>query len=349
MKKIFQKKIWIPVVAAVSVILLAAVATVGYIHTIPHFTFTVQDGEDTFTLRSLDKDPERILEKLNIELKAEDVYTVENGTQITVRRAQQINLIVKGEEQTVYTQGETVQQLMERYNLQTQEPWQISVDLKAQTFDGMVIRLDYVEQKPYTATTEIPFETLYCDDPSLPKGQEEIVIPGVVGQQESTGEAVYVNGEIESVAVAENTVITKPIKQIVAVGTGEKEGENRQYPLAGENFLVTADGQCLYYSSVDVYNATAYTSWVDDVTGTTACGTPARVGAVAVDPKVIPYFTKMYIVSEDGVFDYGIASAEDCGGAIKGKIIDLFFNTLSECYDFCRRDIFVYFLTEEPA
>ena len=54
----------------------------------------------------------------------------------------------------------------------------------------------------------------------------------------------------------------------------------------------------------------------------------------------------MYIVSEDGEFDYGIASADDCGGAVKGKIIDLFFDSLEECYAFGRRDITVYFLSE---
>ena len=112
---------------------------------------------------------------------------------------------------------------------------------------------------------------------------------------------------------------------------------------------MTSAGECLYFSKVEVFNATAYTSWYQGTTGTTFCGTPARVGAVAVDPSVIPYYTKMYIVSEDGVFEYGHASAEDCGGAIKGKIIDLFFNTLEECIQFGRRDILVYFLVEEPA
>ena len=98
---------------------------------------------------------------------------------------------------------------------------------------------------------------------------------------------------------------------------------------------------------MEIFEATGYSSWIDDVGDITACGTKARVGAVAVDPKVIPYFTKMYIVSQDRVYDYGEASAEDCGGAIKGKIIDLFFDTEAECWQFGRRDIEVYFLTDE--
>ena len=76
----------------------------------------------------------------------------------------------------------------------------------------------------------------------------------------------------------------------------------------------------------------------------TATGTKARVGAIAVDPKVIPYGTKMFIVTEDGQYVYGEATAEDCGGLIKGNRIDLFFDTVEECYAFGARMCQVYFL-----
>ncbi len=206
---------------------------------------------------------------------------------------------------------------------------------------------DRVEEGPYSAVQEIEYDILYCKDPSLPEGVQEVLSPGVKGHQESIGQAVYVNGVPESITVSQTVMLTEPVREIVAVGTGEKTDSPRQYPLVGDGFLYTAGGELLHYSHAEQFNATAYTSWVGGVTGTTACGTQARVGAVAVDPSVIPYYTKMYIVSEDGVFDYGQSSAEDCGGAIKGKIIDLYFNTLEECYQFGRRDIRVYFLTEE--
>ena len=47
--------------------------------------------------------------------------------------------------------------------------------------------------------------------------------------------------------------------------------------------------------------------------GYTATGTKAKYGTLAVDPKVIPYGTKVYIKELDKVF-----TAEDCGGGIKG-------------------------------
>ena len=90
--------------------------------------------------------------------------------------------------------------------------------------------------------------------------------------------------------------------------------------------------------------ATAYTDdkqsqgkWV----GQTATGVKPQVGVVAVDPKVIPLGTKLYI---DG---YGQAIAGDTGGAIKGKKIDLFMNSREECMDFGKRKIKVYRIKEE--
>ena len=190
----------------------------------------------------------------------------------------------------------------------------------------------------------VPFSVVYCDDPTLPEGQQEVLFEGVPGQKELRAEAVYVNGSLESLGLVESVQVTEPTCQVVAVGTGEQIGQERRFPLTGDGVLVTASGEYFYYTHHDTYNATAYTSWLDGTTGTTATGTQARVGAIAVDPRVIPYGTRMYIVSVDGQVVYGVATAEDCGGAIKGKIVDLFFDTYEECVAFGRRDVTIYFL-----
>ncbi len=68
--------------------------------------------------------------------------------------------------------------------------------------------------------------------------------------------------------------------------------------------------------------------------GTTATGTKARYGTLAVDPKVIPYGTKVYIKELDKVF-----TAEDCGGGIKGNKVDIYMNTASQCRNWGVRTI----------
>jgi 3D (Asp-Asp-Asp) domain-containing protein len=52
----------------------------------------------------------------------------------------------------------------------------------------------------------------------------------------------------------------------------------------------------------------------------------------------------MFIISNDGVYIYGVAVAEDCGGAIKGDRIDLYMPTYEDCVQFGRRTCTIYFL-----
>ncbi|MBQ7876643.1 MAG: DUF348 domain-containing protein [Clostridia bacterium] len=94
--------------------------------------------------------------------------------------------------------------------------------------------------------------------------------------------------------------------------------------------------------------ATAYTPSADECgkdDGITATGAKCEVGVVAVDPKVIPLGTKLYIETVDGSFVYGYCSAQDTGGAIKGNKVDLAMNTKSECFQFGRRQVKVYILS----
>lgn len=121
----------------------------------------------------------------------------------------------------------------------------------------------------------------------------------------------------------------------------EPEYEEPEYeePSYSEDTITTSSGEVLSYVDVLSVEATAYCGG-----GTTATGTPARYGAIAVDPDVIPYGTKMYIVSDDGKWIYGVATAEDCGGAINGYIIDLYFDDYDTCIQFGRRNCTVYVL-----
>ena len=70
--------------------------------------------------------------------------------------------------------------------------------------------------------------------------------------------------------------------------------------------------------------------------GITAIGLRARKGIVAVDPRVIPLGTRLYIPG------YGEALAADTGGRIKGSRIDLCFESLGECFRFGKRKIKIY-------
>lgn len=71
-------------------------------------------------------------------------------------------------------------------------------------------------------------------------------------------------------------------------------------------------------------------------TGRTKNGMIARFGVVAVDPKVIPLGTLLFVEG------YGFAIAADIGGGIRGKEIDLCFNERSTALAFGRRMVRVH-------
>lgn len=68
---------------------------------------------------------------------------------------------------------------------------------------------------------------------------------------------------------------------------------------------------------------------------TTSTGTKPRYGVIAVNPKVIPYGTRLYIEG------YGWGVAEDTGGAVRRRddLIDLFFQTHDEACKWGRRKV----------
>lgn len=86
------------------------------------------------------------------------------------------------------------------------------------------------------------------------------------------------------------------------------------------------------YNYKGLFELTAYCQGTITSTGTT----PKANHTIAVDPKVIPYGSKVYIEG------YGFYVAEDCGGAVKGNIIDIYMPGYNNCIQFGRRHANVY-------
>ncbi len=96
--------------------------------------------------------------------------------------------------------------------------------------------------------------------------------------------------------------------------------------------------------SIDIYEATGYAPFDspdgichDGNPGVTATGTQTGPGTVAVDPEVIPYGTSLWIEG------YGWGSALDTGAAMRSqhKLLDVFFWTRAEAFEWGRREVVV--------
>jgi 3D (Asp-Asp-Asp) domain-containing protein len=82
-------------------------------------------------------------------------------------------------------------------------------------------------------------------------------------------------------------------------------------------------------------NSTAYTpdAGLSNPSFRTSTGRPARMGMVAVDPRVIPMNSLLYVEG------YGWAVAADTGGVIKGQKIDVCLGSRSDALQWGRRKV----------
>ena len=310
-------------------------------------TFVITDGDQVIVHTTYASDPAMALNEAGVEADPDEYYTTqsEDGVyDITVNRDDAVTVWNCGEEMSVRIEDETVGAMLNRIGIPTGENYHVSCDLSTVPEDGMTITVNHEVTMEEVYTVEVPFETTTVEDPYLLEGTEKILTEGVVGQMLYTADVEYRNAEEISRNVKNKEVIREAQKQVVAVGTGEKAGEKADAPLIGDGVIVLPSGEVLTYYKTDSFVATAYTQYDAGCDTITATQTPVKWGVVAVDPSVVPYGTRMFIVNQDGSFVYGLGTAEDCGTGIVGKRLDLYMPTLSEAFSYGRRGVTVYFL-----
>lgn len=313
-------------------------------------TYVISDGGRVLVHTSSATDPAQVLTEAGLALGADDTYTAltENGiSEITVQRSNTVTVDNGGNLLHVTATGETVGSLLNRLSIDLEGDVSLSVPLEMEVYNGLTITLSRTVRQTETYTVSIPFETVYCYDNSVPRGVEEVITPGQPGQMLCTANVVYVDGQETGRTVVEETVITQPINRVVAIG-------NRLDPLPPEDpvdeliiqdgYIYLPNGEVLSYTGSMQVTATAYSHLDAGCDFITATGTTVHIGTVAVDPRVIPLGTRMFIITNDGQYVYGIATAEDTGSSIKEAKIDLYFPTKQQCKQFGRRSATVFFL-----
>ena len=307
-------------------------------------TYVITDGDRTITYTTFATDPADVLEGAGMDLSEHDTYTTAAGDTITIRRALEIRLSYRGKTSLVTSGGETVGELLARMGLDVTQYDTLSHPLDAPVSDGMALTVDAIVTRQETYTATIPHDTTYCADESLPRGTEEVLIDGRDGELLCTADVTYVNGIEAGRSVTSEKQTIAPITQVIAQGTGNTAKNTTDMPIIKDGYIIMPSGEILTYYKTDNVTATGYTHTDAGCDLITSTGTTVHYGTAAVDPRFIPYGTRMLIVSHDGERYYGIATAEDCGGAIKRDKMDLYFPTHQECIEFGRRRCTIYFL-----
>ena len=335
--------------AVFTLVIVGLVFGAGALNVSADTTYRINDNGKISYYTTDATDPAEVLDQAGLVLGIDDTYTTEesNGyTEIYVQRVQMVTINNGGQILKTGTYGGSVEDLLARLNVKLGENDEISVALTDETFDGMEIVINRISRSVETYSKTLPYETEYVEDPTLLMGVEKVITAGSDGEELCTAIVTYANGVESGRSVLRSNITTKPVNQVIAVGTAVEQREVSGELFIGDGVIITQDGDVLTYTgTVDVL-ATAYTCEGWGRPGITATGTIARVGAIAVDPRIIPYGTRMFIVSDDGEYVYGIATAEDTGHPdfIVGHRVDLYMDTEYECIQFGARDCTVYIL-----
>lgn len=255
---------------------------------------------------------------------------IEDEMQITITRWKPtVSFTLNGEKTLFETDFKTVGDIISAKGLKDVDGLSVEPAEDVAVTDGLNIVVKTKEVKQSLEVRAMSFETKVVETDDLEAGETKVTQEGQNGTKKVTTEEVYFGGELTETNVVDVEVVKEPVDKVVLKGTRRSIVDST----TGERYAYT-----------DVYNmtATAYTAYNGDGWGNmTASGMTTFVGMVAVDPKVIPLGTVLYVEG------YGLAIAGDTGGAIKGNKIDLFFNTKSECTQFGRRPKTVYVLKDQ--
>lgn len=267
-----------------------------------------------------------------------------DGMEISIERAYDVFVQDGDDTYTYRTTGCKAGEAVYALGLTLDEEDELDVAPETELSEGDTVEILRCAYDERIELEDVAHETRYIDDDSLFEGQSRIVSAGVNGIEK----VVYRDkllGEncVESEAIRRDVII-EPVDAVKAVGTrvfsvsGKTPISNLPLP---EGFKLDQNGVPASYKSCFDGVATAYYGG-----GLTASGVPAAVGYVAVDPKVIPYGTRLWVVSLDGQYVYGYAIAADTGGFVKGgwADMDLYMNTEGECRNFGIRDVRIYIL-----
>ncbi len=258
-----------------------------------------------------------------------DSKTIDKST-VTIKRAVNVKVVVHNEELDILSAEETIDSMLKAEGIVLGELDKLSLEKEAKLTEGMKLDVIRVEVKELSETEAIAFSTVVKPNSSLPNTQRKISQEGQAGEKKTTFSVTYENGKEVLRKVVSEVVSKKPKEKIIVQGT---------YP----SMPISRGGEAIPYSKVIKVKSTAYSPTGGRTTAYTATGrkavrNPDGYSTIAVDPTVIPYGTKLFVQG------YGFAIAADCGSAIKGNFIDVFFDTKREALNWAVKYVNLYIL-----
>jgi uncharacterized protein YabE (DUF348 family)/3D (Asp-Asp-Asp) domain-containing protein len=309
--------------------------------------FTFPEANVIFTLdgktrqaRTKAKNVIGFLEEQDTAYKEQDFVfpplsaSIEEGTHITLQHAIPITVELNDKKERMFTLAPTVGEAVEGAGIKLEGADQITPGLDVQITKNISIVITKATSSMDVCRASIPYQTITQTDGNILQGRAEVVQEGKEGVAIQIFDVKSMDGQEVERKLKTERKICAPVDEVVKVGTKKAQRAKPKpvrFAAASGPVNVSRGGS----GGGRVMKATAYSAG-HGCGYTTATGGRAQYGVVAVDPRVIPLGTKLYIEG------YGEAVAGDTGGAIKGNRIDLCYNSNSECVEFGRQDVVVH-------
>jgi len=333
------------IAAALVPALIVSLSVTGFVWAQKQVTVVV-DGRVTH-VASQARDVAGLLRHADITLGPGDIVTppasadVSDGMTVVVRHAVPVKLHMDGTITSLDVVGKTVADALVAAGVDPDRNPGVTPSLATPLHAGLCITVpdSFVRVTQDGISIPAPAETY--PDASLPKGSRRIIIQGADGLDLRVYREVVTRGIESSPTLVAEKIVSQPVKQVVAIGTGSESSPTHQLVAAQVREPAHWGGRTSQVGRHLNCFATAYSAAESNGMGggsSTALGVPAVRGVVAVDPNFIPLGTHLYIPG------YGFAIAADTGGMIHGRHIDLCFDTVAECNEWGTRPITVIIL-----
>ncbi len=324
------------------VFVFLASSTVAYCH--KHFhkevVFKVDDGQE-LTMTTWKSTVEEALEEAEIRLYSRDeIYPSLNTPltkemQVTIKRAFPVHVSTRYDHYTYWTSRTSVRDIIQNLDIVLGIDDEVHPSLSTPVEKETTIQIARIEKKYLVEEVDLDYSVVRRGNSTLDRGITRTLQRGKPGLREDTWEIVYRDGEEIDREVTSSEIVEPKQDEVIEVG---------------ENTVLSRGGYTMNFDRFLTVTALAYCNCAQctgtEGRGRTSTGRPAVPGSgsrtnphiIAVDPRVIPLGSKVYIEG------YGVAVAADTGSAIRGNKIDILMDTHEKALRFGRKRLKIYVL-----
>lgn len=187
----------------------------------------IQDGAQQVKVMSAYQTPKQIAEHAGVELRNEDEATLDltdnimadgASERLVIDRANPVKLVLYSKEETIYTQAETVADLIKEKGIKLASNDEVSLPGKTSVTPNIKVEIWRNGKQTVTVEEDVDFPVEQIRDINQAFGYKEIRSPGVKGKRNVTYEIEMKSGQIVDRKEIQNVVTRQPEKQIEVIG-----------------------------------------------------------------------------------------------------------------------------------